>query len=189
LVLPFYQVKDKYIFLHIKNYSKLNDIALKGKDSSWRFSSNIAGRKECIEAEKLRHKTINELYKKYSFEDFYNEWIYFDLKNHDEFVEDLPFLLFDYGCINKAFEFRKIDQNVEQTLFPDLYYDKDCLYEFALFSKGLFKKKEKVFSTIIDTKDIVSIIGELNNFTIDLNHKALLFRDSITLIDKNEYTS
>lgn len=72
-----------------------------------------------------------------------------------------------------------------QTFFPDVYYDRDCLYEIALFSKsGLFKKQEQVFSTIIDTKDIVRIRGELNDFTIDLKSKLINFGKSITVQDK-----
>ncbi|EJQ73467.1 hypothetical protein IG7_00770 [Bacillus cereus HuA2-4] len=39
--MPFFQVKEKYVFLYIKNYSKLNNIALKDKSDDWRFSSHI----------------------------------------------------------------------------------------------------------------------------------------------------
>ncbi|MGG0239819.1 hypothetical protein [Bacillus rhizoplanae] len=179
--MPFYPIKDKYIFLYINNYKKLNDIALKGKSADWRFSSHIQGREESKEAEKLRYKTINKLFKESPFEQFYKDWIYFDLQEHKVILEDLPYLLFDYGCINKLFSYREIYEEVEQQFFPDLYYDKECLYEVSLFSKGLFKKQEKVFSTIIDTKEIVSISGELNDFTIKMKNKILHFGKTITI--------
>ncbi|KLA29496.1 hypothetical protein B4077_3556 [Bacillus cereus] len=70
-------------------------------------------------------------------------------------------MLYDYDCINKLFSYREIHEEVEQQFFPDLYYDMDCSYEIALFpTKGLFRKQEKVFSTIIDTRDIISIKGD-----------------------------
>jgi hypothetical protein len=183
--LPYYPIKDKYIFLHEKSYKKLNDIALKDKEPKWTFSSKIKGTQANIEAEKLRHKTLNELFKNSPIEDFYKEWIYFDLQEHKDLLEDLPFLLYDYGCINKAFQYRQVEQDIEQTLYPDLHQDNDCLYEIALFStKGLFRKQEKVFSTIIDTKEIVAIKGELNDFIIDLKNKSIHFGKSITVTDK-----
>lgn len=183
--MPFYLVKDKYVFLHLKNYQKLNDIALKDKSDGWRFSSHIQGREESNEADKLRHKTINKLYKESKSEDFYKEWIYFSLQEHEDILEDLPFLLYDYGCINRSFQYRKVKQDVEQTLFPDLYNDKDCYYELALFStKGLFRKQEKVFSTNIDTRDVISIKGELKDFIIDMKNKSLHFGKFIKVIDK-----
>lgn len=81
--------------------------------------------------------------------------------------------------------YREIHEDTMQTLFPDLYYDKDCSYELALFpAKGLFKKQEKVFSTNINTKDVVSIKGELNDFTIVMKNKAIHFDKSIRVIDK-----
>ncbi|MCM3767033.1 hypothetical protein [Neobacillus niacini] len=180
--MPFYQVKDKYVFLYLSNYNKLNDIALKDKEPSWTFSSKIKGRKENIEAKKLREKTINHIYKNSPYDQFYKEWIYFDLQNHKDILEDLPYLLYDYGCINKLFSYREIHDDTMQTFFPDLYYDKDCQYELALFSKGgLFKKQEKIFSTIIDIREIVSIKGELNDFTIEVRDKTLHFGMTITI--------
>jgi hypothetical protein len=184
MVLPYFQVKDKYIFLHLTNYNKLNDIVFIDKEPSWTFSSKIQGTKASIEAEKLRNKTLNELFKNSLFDDFYKEWIYFKLQGHEDILEDLPFLLYDYGCINRTFQFRKVKQDVEQTLFSDLYYDKDCFYDLALFSKKrLFREQEKVFSTIIDTRDIISIKGELNDFRIEMKNKSLHFSNSITVID------
>lgn len=180
--MPYYPIKDNYIFLHEKSYKKLNDIALKDKEPTWTFSSKIKGTEANKEAEKLRHKTLNELFKNSPFEDFYKEWIYFNLQEQKDILEDLPFLLYDYGCINKSFQYRQVEQDIEQTLFPDLYQDKDCLYEIALYSKGLFRKQEKVFSTLIDTKDIISIKGELNDFTIDIKNKSLHFGKTITVI-------
>lgn len=106
--MPFYPIKDKYIFLHQKNYSKLNDIALKDKSDDWRFSSHILGREESKEADKLRHKTINKLYKDSTYEEFYKDWVYFSLQEHKDIIEDLPYLLYDYGCINKLFAYREI---------------------------------------------------------------------------------
>ena len=182
--MPFYRLRDKYIYLHLKNYQKLNDIALKDKEPSWVFSSKIQGRSESKEAKKLRYKTINKLYKESPYDEFYKEWIYFDLQKHEDILEDLPFLLYDYGCINRVFQYRKVKQDVEQTLFPDLYYNEDCFYELALFStKGLLRKQAKVFSTIINTRDIISIKGELNDFIIEMKNKSLHFSKSITVID------
>jgi hypothetical protein len=181
--MPFYQVKDKYIFLHLDKYKKLNDIALKDKSDDWRFSSHIKGREECKDAEKIRYKTINKLFKESKYDDFYKEWIYFDLQENKDILEDLPYLLYDYGCINKLFSYREIHEDTMQTFFPDLYYDKDCQYELALFSKGgLFKKQEKVFSTIIDTRDIISVKGELNDFTINMKNKSLHFGKTISVM-------
>jgi hypothetical protein len=183
--MPYYQIKDKYIFLTKENYNRLNGIALKDKEPTWTFSSKIQGTQANKEAEKLRHKTLNELFKNIPYGTFYKEWIYFDISEHEDILEDLPYLLYDYGCINRAFQYRKVKQDIEQTLFPDLYYDKDCIYELALFStKGLFRKQEKVFSTILDTREIISIKGELNDFTIDMKNKSLQFGKLITVIDK-----
>jgi hypothetical protein len=70
-----------------------------------------------------------------------------------------------------------------QTLFPELYYDNDCFYEITLFiSKGLFRKQELVFSTIIDTRDIASVKGELNDFIIKMKNKSIHFAKTITVI-------
>ncbi|MCY9139679.1 MULTISPECIES: hypothetical protein [Peribacillus] len=103
--------------------------------------SKIQGTKANIEADKLRHKTLNEIFKITPYESLYKEWIYFSLLEHKDILEDLPFLLYDYGCINSSFHFKNVKQDVEQALFPELYHDKDCLYELALFStKGLFRK-------------------------------------------------
>ncbi len=83
------------------------------------------------------------------------------------------------------FSYREIQAEIEQSFFPDLYYDKDCSYELALFAtKRFFRKQEKVFSIIIDTRGIVSIKGELNDFTIEMKNKAVHFDKSISVIDK-----
>lgn len=167
--MPFYQLKDKYIFLHFKNYQKINDIALKDKEPSWILSSKIQGRAESKEADKLRQNTINKIFKDSPQEDFYNEWIYFDLQEYKYILEDLPYLLYDYSCINKLFSYREIHD------------DKNCLYELDLFVKGLFRKQEKVFSITLDTREITSVKGELSEFTIVLRDKTLHFGKSITV--------
>jgi hypothetical protein len=182
--MPFYPVRDKYVFLHHKNNKKLNDIALMEKDALWKFSSNIAGRIESKEANKLRQKTLNDLYKMNTYEDFFNEWIFFELEKQEEIKEELTHLFYDYSFINNAFSFKKIKHDIVETIFPELYYDKDYCYEISIFNKSIFKKPEKVFSTIIDPKEILSIKGELKNFTIDLRHKTLVFGKTITLNDK-----
>jgi hypothetical protein len=179
--MPFYPVRDKYVFLHHKNYIKLNEIALKDKSSSWRFSSHIAGRKESKEAEKLRYRTLSLIYKQNAFEEFYNNWIYFNLQSEEEILQNILFLLSDYGWINNNFSYKKINQYTSDILFPD----KHSYYEISIYNKGLFKKPKLVFSTRINTIDIISIKGELNNFTIDLGNKNLIFGKIITLIDKN----
>jgi hypothetical protein len=88
MALPYYQLNDKYVFLYEKNYQRLNEIALKDKEPTWTFSSKIQGTKASIEAEKLRHRTLNELFKSSTYEDFYKEWIYFDLQEHEDIIED-----------------------------------------------------------------------------------------------------
>ncbi|EJQ73468.1 hypothetical protein IG7_00771 [Bacillus cereus HuA2-4] len=112
------------------------------------------------EDDKLRYKIINKLYKDSTYEEFYKDWIYFNLRGHKDILEE-----------------------IEQTFFLDLYYDKDCKYELALFSKGgLFKKQEKVFSTIIDTKEIVSVKGELDDFSIQMRGKTIHFGKTIIVL-------
>lgn len=183
--MPFYRIQDKYIFLYHSNYNKLNEIALKDKDSSFRVSSIITGSEACKEAEMLREKTIFRLYDESAFEEFYYNWIYFYLNEHKVILLDLPYLFYDYGCINHLFYSRKIHENHTQILFPDLSYDKDCSYELSLIStKSLFRKQQKIFSTIIDTREILSVEGELNNFTIEMTNKYLHFGKMIKIIDK-----
>jgi hypothetical protein len=46
----------------------------------------------------------------------------------------------------------------------------------------LFKKQEKVFSTIIDTRDILFVKGELNDFKIEMKNKSLHFGTTITVV-------
>lgn len=184
--MPFFQVQNHYVFLYRANYEKLNAIAFKDKDSNWLFNSKIKGKKESQEAQKLRHIAINELYKNSSYEDFYYQWIQFNLELHEDILEDLPYLLYDYGCVNKCFSYRRIDKDrsAMSTLFSDLYYNEECFYEIALFSKALFRKPKQIFSIIIDTMDIQSIYGELNDFTLATKNGTLNFGPTIRVIDK-----
>ncbi|MFK4426082.1 hypothetical protein [Bacillus sp. RC51] len=90
----------------------------------------------------------------------YKDWIYFNLRGHKDILEE-----------------------IEKIFSLGLYYDKDCKYELALFSKGgLFKKREKVFSTIIDTKESVSVKEELDDFFIQIRDKPIHFRKAITVL-------
>jgi hypothetical protein len=54
--MPFFQIKDKYIFLYFDNYNKLNEIALKDKEPSSRLRSHISGREESKENYGLRYR-------------------------------------------------------------------------------------------------------------------------------------
>jgi hypothetical protein len=180
--MPYYPMKDgKYVFLHSQNYTELSDIALSEKSDDWRFNSNIQGRKECEEANKLRHKAINELYKATNFEDFYKEWIYFKLEG-DDAIEDLPFLLYDYGCLNKHFFFERYYTDLK-TGMPLNTTNK--VYKIAIVNHSTFKAQADIlFSTLLDTSKIRSIEGELNSFSIEMEDYFFIFHKAVNISPK-----
>jgi hypothetical protein len=61
--MPYFPVKDRFVFLHSRNYSRLNKIALKDKSEDWIRFSYYERAEENKEAQKLRHITINEILK------------------------------------------------------------------------------------------------------------------------------
>ncbi|CAG7651721.1 hypothetical protein ACFQI7_27890 [Paenibacillus allorhizosphaerae] len=189
--MPFFKIADRYAFLHIENYNKLNEIALKDKTAKWRFDSHVHGRKEANEAQKLREKTLHHLYKtSSSFVDFYCEWIHFDLSDRDLINHEVPFLLYDYGCINEFFAYRKVKEGIQEELFPDLYYDKDATYQLYLITtnKKLFGKQEQhiIFSTMINTNEIISITGELKEFIIELPTSYIICSEYLKVVQKQQ---
>lgn len=180
--MPYYQIKDKFIFLHFNNYQKLNDIALKDKEPSWRLRSHISGKVKRLKSSDI--KLLTNYTKRVLLKIFIKNGFTLTYRFMKTFLKNyLIYCMTMVVSINHFY--REIHEDTMQTLFPDLYYDKDCSYELALFpAKGLFKKQEKVFSTNINTKDVVSIKGELNDFTIVMKNKAIHFDKLIRVIDK-----
>jgi hypothetical protein len=183
--MPFIKLEDHYAFLHHDNYMKLNEIALKDKDASWRIGSAIHGRKEAEEASILRSKTLTEIYRNTNFDDFYDEWIRFNLEGMETIRHELPYLLYDYGCVNQYFGYKKVSMRLEEYLFLDLQYDVQADYQLYTFSyaKKLFSNKTQVtFSTLINTEDIEFICGELNKFTIKLPSFHITFGEDLVIL-------
>jgi hypothetical protein len=184
--MPYFKLKDRFVFLHNKNYSKLNEIALKDKDEDWIRFSYYEKTVESKEAFKLREKTINEIFKSTDFEKFYREWVYFKLEG-SEAIDDLPYLLFDYSCLNKHIHFQRTYIDLKTGMPFDLLDSNiiEPIYEISICNSSVFKAEADVlFSTLLDTRKIKCIEGELNNFSIEMDDYFLLFDKAVHISPK-----
>ncbi|WP_028399096.1 hypothetical protein [Ectobacillus panaciterrae] len=177
--MPYYKIDRNLIFLHKKNYYLLDDLALNQKDDVWRQE-----REENKEADKLKYNKLQEIYKTSNPDDFYREWVYFELLEKDA-KEDLPYLLYDYCTLNKNVTFRELRDEDAVPFLPDLAQKNiDSRYEVTVFSQSLFKKK-KLFSFIIDTRKLMLIAGELSKFGVAMQDYTIYFGKEVVILDND----
>jgi hypothetical protein len=107
--------------------------------------------------------------------------------NGKEALEDLPFLLFDYSCLNKHFFFSRTYKELKTGMPFDLLglNFTDPIYELSIGNSSIFKAEADVlFSTLLDSSKVRSIEGELNNFSIDMGDYFLLFDKAVHIAQK-----
>jgi hypothetical protein len=177
--MPYYKIEGYKVFLSHDRWLKINSLAMAHKDPPFRVSSMIAGQPAAREADKLRFQQLTKLCREDS-DKFFREWVEFDLRGR-EAQENAWDLLYDY-CVLSRVGYLTDARSAVHAILAD-YADDSYTYPmgrvFALrvlaghtVASLLHLRPRPTLTLEIDTSQIVSAVGTLDDFRIQFRHCA-----------------
>jgi hypothetical protein len=189
--MPYFTINKYKIFLSHNRGAALNRLAMAHKGPEFRIESTMEGPK-ALEADELRFQYLTHACKR-DPQAFCREWVEFDLRDR-EAQDNAWDLLYDYCALYRIgylMDMRSKLQVVIEDIVGDSYtYPMGRIFGLRILggytlASLLQRKSRPMVTLIIDTSQVVSASGTLDNFQLQFRHCTFhCGRDfSIALID------
>ncbi len=181
--MPYYLINKHPVFLSWARHKKITEEALKSKDSDYKISSVIAGRKETKEAEKIIYQTLKSKCDKDPLR-FYSDWVKFDLIG-GEACQNVWDLLYDY-CSYYGYAYLSDLRDFSKKLIDDYMGDSYTYPMGQVFAFNHYVKPARwwwrythrmngrTLTVIIVSKNVTRLVGDLRNFKIYMDNLEII---------------